>query len=130
MKVADNYREALGVKTVSGFARQAVRQDVYDEVFLKVKPDPWSTVLMNERERYASTHLLYSRSAEFLLYDGATKTGMSFNEFIKMPTYWVEFMLSTLRQHSKETRHDGKNLQKEIEKMGEQVEGFTNMKPR
>ena len=42
----------------------------------------------------------------------------------------IEFMLSTLRQHSKETRHDGKNLQKEIEKMGEQVEGFTNMKQR
>lgn len=130
MKAADEYRESLGVNTIRGFEHGAVRQDVYDQVFLREPEHPYSTIMMSQKERYASTHLLYSRSAEFLLYDGATKTGMSFNEFIKMPTYWVEFMLSTLRQHSKETRHDGKNLQKEIEKMGEQVEGFTNMKQR
>lgn len=127
MRVADSYREGLGVKIVSGFARQAIRQDVYDEVFLKVKPDPWSTVLMNERERYASTHLWYSRASEFLVNDVATKTGLNMKEFFKLPTFMVEYILTTLRQANSHAGKDAKTLQKELTK---ETDEFLNMKNR
>ena len=127
MKVADNFREALGVKTVSGFARQAVRQDVYDEVFLKVKPDPWSTVLMNEKERYASTHLWYNRTSEFLVNDVANKTGLNMKEFFKLPTFMVEHILSTLRQTNSEATKGAKNLENDLENSTQE---FLQMKNR
>lgn len=127
MKVADSYRDALGIKTVSGFTRQAVRQDIYDEVFLKTKPDPWSTVLMNEKERYASTHLWYSRASEFLVNDVATKTGLNMKEFFKLPTFMVEHILSTLRQTNSATSKGAKELEKDLTK---ETEEFLQMKNR
>lgn len=131
MQAADEYRLGLGVGTVNGFERAAVRQDVYDQVFLKEPEHPYSTIRMSDKERYASTHLWYSRMAEFMLYNTAEKTGLSFLEFIKMPTWFVENTLSTLRQQSKDTRQGAASLQKDIEKMGDAaVENFTNMKKR
>ena len=127
MKVADSYRDALGIKTVSGFTRQAVRQDIYDEVFLKTKPDPWSTVLMNEKERYASTHLWYSRASEFLVNDVATKTGLNMKEFFKLPTFMVEHILSTLRQTNSATSNGAIELEKVLTKESEE---FLQMKNR
>ncbi len=124
-KLSDHYRKALGLKTVSGFTRGAVRQDIYDEMFLETKPDPWSTVLMNERERYAGTHLWRSRASEFMINEVYNKTGYTFSEFLKLPTYMVEHILSTLRQMNKDTRKSAKDIEKELEDQSKQ---FLNLK--
>jgi hypothetical protein len=131
MVAADEFRLGLGVSTINGFERAAIRQDVYDQVFLKESDHPYSTIRMSNKERYSSTHLWYSRMAEFMLYNAAEKTGLSFVEFVKMPTWFVENTLSTLRQQSKDTRQGAASLQKDIEKMGDAaVENFSNMKKR
>lgn len=124
---ADEYRQALGLTTVSGFLRQAIRQDIYDTVFLNTSEDPWSTVLMNKQERYTETHLFRSRMAEYMINGVYEYTGLSFSEFIKLPTYLVEHTFSTLRQMKNETRVDGKKMEKELEKQSLE---FSNLKKR
>lgn len=131
MKAADDIREALGVSSINGFERAAVRQDIYDQVVLKDPEHPYSTVQMSPKERYAGTHLYYSRTAEFMLYDGATKTGYNLTEFLKLPTFMVENILSTLRQQSKDGRTGVSQMEKDIRKMGQEADQhFSNMKQR
>lgn len=124
----DQIRKALGVRTIEGFTRYAVTQDIYDDVFLKTPEDPWSTVMVNKRERYASTHLWRERSAEFLVNDVFNKTGMSFPEFLKLPTFMVEHILDTLREMNATTRSGANTMEKELEKQVQQE--FGHIKPR
>lgn len=121
---ADEYRTSLGLTTISGFLRQGIKQDIFDSTFLKTPEDPWSTILMNKQERYAETHLLRSRTAEFMINNVYEYTGLGLSEFLKLPTYLVEHILSTLRQMNTSTRTESKKLEREIER----ETGFTNMK--
>lgn len=121
---ADEYRASLGLTTISGFLRQGIKQDIFDSTFLKTPEDPWSTILMNKQERYAETHLLRSRTAEFMINNVYEYTGLGLSEFLKLPTYLVEHILSTLRQMNTSTRTESKKLEREIER----ETGFTNMK--
>lgn len=126
-KKADEYRQSLGLATISGFLRQGIKQDIYDITFLKTPEDAWSTVLMHKQERYAETHLLRSRTAEFMINNVYEQTGLALTEFLKLPTYMVEHILSTLRQMNSSTRTDGKKLERELEK---QSIGFDRIKKR
>lgn len=81
---------------------------------------------MNKQERYAETHLLRSRTAEFMINNVYESTGMGLNEFLKLPTYMVEHILSTLRQMNSGSRTESKKLEREIER----ETGFKNMKTR
>lgn len=125
---ADEFREALGVGTIKGFAHGAVRQDIYDKIFLKVKDDPWSTVMMSERERYASTHLWRERVSEFMVNGVYDKTGIPFDDFVKLPTYMVEHIFSTLRQNNAEARKGATTLETELSKQSDIL--GTHMKDR
>ena len=116
---ADRFREALGGGMITGYAQSAIRQDIYDEIFLKVKPDPWSTVMMSDRERYAGTHLWRERISEFMVNDVYGKTGMPFDRFIKQPTFMVEHVFSTLRQNNAEARKGTTTLENEIQKQSD-----------
>lgn len=126
-KKADEYRQMLGVSTISGFLKQAIKNDIYDELFLKVKEDPWSTVMMHPQERYAETHFMRSRASEFFINDGPARTGMGFDDFIQQPTYLVEHWLSTFRQVNASTRTEGKRAEEEIRRQN--IE-FNNTKKR
>ena len=123
---ADEYRQALGLTTISGFLRQGIKQDIFDSIFLNTPEDPWSTILMNKQERYAETHLLRSRTAEFMINNVYESTGMGLHEFLKLPTYMVEHILSTLRQMNSGSRAESKKIEREIER----ETGFKNLKTR
>lgn len=94
---------------------------------MKVKSDPWSTILVNERERYSGTHVWRSRASEFMINGVYEKTGLSLTQFLKLPTYMVEHILSTLRQLGKETRSGARDVERDLEKQSEE---FLNMKKR
>lgn len=113
---ADEYRTALGLNTISGFLKQGIKQDIFDTIFLNTPDDPWSTILMNKQERYAETHLIRSRTAEFMINNVYEYTGLGLDEFLKLPTYLVEHILSTLRQMNSSTRTESKKLEREIER--------------
>lgn len=124
---ADEYRNALGIGQIDGFLRQAIRNDIYDAIFLNTVEDPWSTILMHKQERYAETHFLRSRLSEFMINEAAVATGLSFKEFLELPTFLVEHALSTLRQTSAGGRTEAKKVEKELAK---QHQEFNNIKGR
>lgn len=124
---ADEYRTALGIGQIDGFLRQAIRNDIYDSIFLKTTEDNWSTIMMHDQERYAETHFLRTRLSEFMINDVATATGMSFPELLQLPTFLVEHILSTLRQTNAGGRVEAKRVEKELAK---QHQDFQNIKQR
>lgn len=131
MKTADEFRDLMGVSTIKGFERSALRQDIYDRVFLDEPEHPYSTVMMSKKERFASTHLWYQRLAKFMLYDVGTKTNMSFSEFLKQPTWLVERTFEILANQSKETRRGSNLMQKDLADLDkEAMASFNNMKMR
>ena len=128
-RVADEYRTGLGQTTVRGLVKAAIRQDIYNDVFLKDPEDPYATVTMSQKERYASTHLHYKRISDFMLYEVHDKTGMDYAKFSTLPTYMVEFILKQLRQASQEQISNSNKAKDKIEDIAGSV-GFPNMKKR
>ncbi len=113
--------------TVGGFLRQGIRNDIYDSTFLNIEEDDWSTVLMHKQERFAATHLFRSRTSEFMTNEVFEATGLSLTEFLKLPTYLVEHILSSLRQLKAGTRSKGKQMERELDA---QETKFQNVKKR
>ena len=129
MRTADEYRVGLGESTVTGFSKAAIRQDIYRDIFLEEPEDPYGTVKVSPKERYASSHLRYKRLSDFMLYEISSKTGLSFTEFLELPTNIVEFILAQARQESQERRSTGKKAGNDLESVTKEVvNGFTNMK--
>ena len=85
---------------------------------------------MNERERYASTHLWRSRIAECMINDVCSKTGYDITEFLNLPTWLVEHILSTLRQTNTDGRRGAKEIEKQLEKEQQAALDFRNTKQR
>lgn len=131
MRAADDYRAGLGDYVVTGFSKAAVRQDIYNDVFLEEPDDPYGTVKMSNKERYAGSHLYYKRISDFMLYDVATKTGLSFKELLELPTYLVEYTLDQLRQQSSESISQGKKTEASMNDATKGIaEEFNNLKKR
>ena len=64
-----------------------------------------------------------------MLYEISSKTGLSFTEFLELPTNIVEFILAQARQESQERRSTGKKAGNDLESVTKEVvNGFTNMK--
>lgn len=119
MRVADLMRKGLGTNYIKGFTRDAVRKDIYDQVFLRTPDDPWSTIIMHKEERFASTHLYYERLSEFTVNSVYERTGLNFKEFLDLPTFMVEYIVATLRQANSEARKGTGGLENELKKLVE-----------
>lgn len=131
MLAADDYRAGLGDYVVTGFSKAAVRQDIYNDVFLEEPDHPYSTVMMSSKERYAGSHLYYKRISDFMLYDVAAKTGLSFKELLELPTYLVEYTLDQLRQQSSENISQGKKAGAGMDEVTKSLtEGFSHLKKK
>lgn len=82
---------------------------------------------MHKRERYAETHFMRSRTAEFMVNGVYEATGLNLEQFLNQPTYMVEHIISTLRQMSSSTRSDAKAVERELKAQGA---NFDNIKKR